>query len=273
MKTVRLHDGRELDTIGFGTWTIGGRTHPDPSSDERDLAALRSAIKIGYRHFDTAEYYADGHSEELVGQAVRESGIPREEFFIATKVQPGNLGYQPVKKAFERSLDHLGMDYVDLYLIHWPRRNMPLEETFRAFNELIEQGRMRYAGVSNFSVSEMEEAQKYSDAPLLTNQTPLSVGKREYIQNGVLKYCQQNDVLLTAYSPIKDIRSSQMDVLRAIGEDHNATPYQVALAWLINQSNVITIVLSHDEDHQADNYAAGEIALSDEEMQRIEALA
>jgi len=273
MKTVTLYDGRKLDRIGFGTWTIGGRTRPDPSSDERDMAALRSAIKVGYRHFDTAEYYADGHSEELVGQAVRESGVSREEFFIATKVQPSNLGYQPVIKAFERSLDHLDMDFVDLYLIHWPRRHMPLKETFRAFNELINQGRMRYVGVSNFSVSEMKEAQEYSDVPLLTNQTPLSVGKREYIQNGVLKFCRQHESLLTAYSPIKDIRSSQMDVLGAIGDNHHATPYQIALAWLINQSNVITIVLSHNESHLADNFAAGEITLSDEEMKRIEALA
>ena len=246
MKTVKLHDGRKLDRVGFGTWTIGGRTRPDPSSDERDLAALRSAIEIGYRHFDTAEYYADGHSEELVGQAVRDSGIAREEFLIATKVQPGNLGYQPVIKAFERSLEHLGMDYIDLYLIHWPRRNMPLEETFRAFNQLVEQGRLKYVGVSNFSVSEMKEAQQYSDVPLLTNQTPLSVGKRTYVENGVLSYCQNNDILLTAYSPIKDIRSSQMDLLRAIGEQHGASPYQIALAWLVNQPNVITIVLSHD---------------------------
>jgi diketogulonate reductase-like aldo/keto reductase len=273
MNKITLYDGRELDTIGFGTWTIGGRTRPDPSGDEHDLAALRSAIQIGYRHFDTAEYYAAGHSEELVGQAVRESGIPREEFFIATKVQPDNLGYEPVIQAFERSLDHLGMDYVDLYLIHWPRRNMPLKETFRAFNELIEQGRMRYVGVSNFSASEMEEAQQFSDAPLLTNQTPLSVGKREYAENGVLKYCRENDMLLTAYSPIKDVRSRQTDVLRAIGEDHDASAYQVALAWLINQPNVITIVLSHDERHQADNFAAARIKLSEEEMQRIESLA
>lgn len=272
MKIIKLYDGKELDKIGFGTWTIGGRLQPSKDRSQRDLATLRSAIEIGYRHFDTAEYYAKGYSEELVGQAIRESGIAREEFFITTKVQPSNLGYQPTIKAFDRSLDYLGMDYIDLYLIHWPRRNMPLEDTFRAFNEFVKQGRLRYVGVSNFSVAEIKQSQEFSDVPLLTNQVPLSVGKREYINNGVLAYCQKNDILVTAYSPIKDIRSSQLDGLREIGEEHQATPYQIALAWLVNQPSVITIVLSHNEQHQADNYAAGDIALSEAEMEKISML-
>jgi diketogulonate reductase-like aldo/keto reductase len=273
MKTTKLFDGKELDKIGFGTWRIGGGTRPEPQNDERDLAALKSAIEIGYRHIDTAEYYADGHSEELVGQAIVESGIPREEFFITTKVQPSNLGYKPTTRAFERSLDHLGMTYIDLYLIHWPRANMPLEETCGVFNEFISQARLRYVGVSNFSVSQMKETEEYLDVPLLTNQTPLSVGKREYVRNGVQAYCQENDILLTAYSPIKDIRSGQMDTLREIGEKYGATPYQTALAWLVNQPNVITIPMSHSREHQQANFDAVQIELSAEDLNRITSLA
>jgi len=269
MKRIKIFDGKEIDKIGFGTWTIGGLTQPAQEHDEQGLKILQSAIKIGYRHLDTAEYYARGHSEELVGQAVRESGIAREEFFITTKVHPGNLGYKPTIRAFERSLDYLGMDYVDLYLIHWPRRNMPLDSTFRAFNELVKQKRIRYVGVSNFSVEEMMQAQEYSDVPLLTNQVPLSVGDHEYLENGVLNFCQQNNILLTAYSPVKDIRGNHLEVLREIGEIHQVTPYQIALAWLVNQPGVITIPYSQDERHQADNFAAGEIELTENQMEQI----
>jgi len=119
MKYETVHNVT-LPKIGFGTWTIGGDSYPDPARDAASLIALRAALEVGYTHFDTAEMYAAGHSEELIGRAMRETKTRREDLFITTKVSPEHLHYNDVLRSCEKSLRHLGMDYVDLYLIHWP---------------------------------------------------------------------------------------------------------------------------------------------------------
>src|SRR4051812_11779862 len=149
MKYETLFNNEQIQKIGFGTWRIGGASTPNPGMDARSLMALRSALELGYTHFDTAEMYAGGHSEELLGQAIRESGIHREKLFIASKVTPSHLRFDDVLRSCEASLRHLGMDYLDLYMIHWPSDAIPLEETFRALNELVHLGKVRHLGVSN----------------------------------------------------------------------------------------------------------------------------
>jgi diketogulonate reductase-like aldo/keto reductase len=148
MRYENIHN-LQIPKIGFGTWTIGGRSNAEPSWDEKSLLALRSALELGYTHFDTAENYAAGHSEELVGRVIREMGAPREKLFITTKVEPDHLQYEAVLRCCENSLRRLGMEYVDLYLIHWPRAGMKLPETFRALNQLVREGKVRSLGVSN----------------------------------------------------------------------------------------------------------------------------
>ncbi len=192
-----------MPKIGFGTWKIGGESHADPSSDPASLRALQSALELGYIHFDTAEVYADGHTEELLGAAIREVGVPRESLFITSKVSPEHLKYEQVLHSCEKSLERLGMEYLDLYLIHWPKPRMDLKESFRALNQLVRQGKVRHLGVSNFKLKHLKEAVAQSETALLTNQVPYSVPERTYQTNGVLAYCQANDILLTAYSPVK----------------------------------------------------------------------
>jgi len=131
-----------LPKIGFGTWKIGGGMSADRAQDGRSLAALRSALELGYTHFDTAEMYADGHAEELLGQAVREAAIRRDDLFITSKVLPSHLQYDQVLRSCEASLRRLGLDYLDLYLIHWPNAGMRLAETFRALNKLVKDGKV-----------------------------------------------------------------------------------------------------------------------------------
>ncbi|HET7775309.1 MAG TPA: aldo/keto reductase, partial [Azospira sp.] len=137
MRYETLHN-LQVPKIGMGTWTIGGQNNPDPSRDDLDLQALHSALELGYTHFDTAEGYAGGHSEELLGRAIRKMRVPRETLFITSKVSPDHLDYADVFRSCENSLRRLGMDYLDLYLIHWPRVGMHLEETFRALNGLVQ---------------------------------------------------------------------------------------------------------------------------------------
>ncbi len=195
MKYETIH-GVSLPKIGFGTWSIGGGTSPDPKLDTASMTALRSALEIGYTHFDTAEYYADGHCEELVGRAVRESGKKREDVFITTKVSPEHLAYNEVLKSCENSLRHLKMDYIDLYLIHWPPRSISkLDEAFPALNKLVRDGKVKHLGVSNFNLKWLKRAQELSETPIITNQVPYRLPDKSYVANGVIEYCQQNDIL------------------------------------------------------------------------------
>ncbi|HET6594819.1 MAG TPA: aldo/keto reductase [Anaerolineales bacterium] len=261
--------GRSIPKIGFGMWRIGGDSFPDPKLDAASMTALRSALEIGYTHFDTAEAYASGHSEELLGRAVRETKTERESLFITTKISPEHLAYEQVFRSCERSLRRLQMDYLDLYLIHWPRAGMKLEETFRALNKLVRDGKVKHLGVSNFNLKLLQQAQSVSETPIVTDQVPYSLPTRTYVENGVLEYCQQNDILLTAYSPVKFRNLSSNRALQAVAEAHSATPHQIALAWLVAQPRVITIPMSYNPQHIRENFEAAEIELSEEEFKTL----
>ncbi len=272
MKTYPLPDGTSLPALGLGTWRMGGGMSADTSRDAEVLEALRYALQIGYRHFDTAEIYGNGHAEELLGRALRESGIPREEIFLTSKIWPDHLTYAGTLRACEGSLRRLGTEYLDLYLIHWPP-SLPLEEGFRALNALVREGRVRYLGVSNIEASLMRRAAALSETPLLTNQVPYSLFNRDYARNGVLKYCQEHGILLTAYTPLEKGRLANSPVLASIAEARGATPAQIALAWLLAQPGVITIPKAVQRRHLEENLVAADIQLTPEEMRALDALA
>ena len=261
-----------LPKIGFGTWSIGGGSRADPSKDAKSLAALRSALELGYTHFDTAEMYAAGHCEELIGQALKDTRTPRERVFITSKVSPEHLVGDQIRKSCEASLHRLDIDYIDLYLIHWPRLGMRLEDSFNHLNQLVTAGKVRYLGVSNFNLKLLKQAQAASESPILTNQVPYSLADRSYVKNGLLDYCQQNDILLTAYSPLDQggFRSNQ--ILDKIAGSQGATVEQIALTWLTSQRRVITIPMSFDPVHQRENLSSVELSLSDEQIKQLNGL-
>jgi diketogulonate reductase-like aldo/keto reductase len=267
MKFVKLYNGEAIPVLGLGTWDIGGGMSPDRSHDAQAKQALHDAIEIGYTHFDTAEGYGGGHTEELIGEVLQE--YQRESFFITTKVSPSHLRHRDVLKALEGSLKRLRTDYVDLYLVHWPNRQIPLEETFPALNQLVEQGSVRHVGVSNFSLELLKQSQALSATPIITNQVPYSVRDREYARNGVLGYCQENGILLTAYSPLKRGVLSER-IVRRVAERHGATPAQVALRWLLSQPDVITIPKSSNRSRLEENYAALGLELTPEDRAALD---
>lgn len=268
MKHETLY-GLLIPRIGFGTWKIGGGSYADLKLDTVSLAALRSALEVGYTHFDTAEMYASGHTEELLGRAIGESGIDRPTLFITSKVLPSHLRYDDVLKACENSLKRLKMEYIDLYLIHWPQAGMKLEETFRALNKLVSDGKVRHLGVSNFNLKLLQQSRELCETPLATNQVPYSLSDRSYMKNGVLEYCQQNNILFTAYEPVDKGHLRVDQALRSVAEAHNATPYQIALAWLIAQPRVITIPMSLDSKHIRENFESADIELTAEEFKML----
>ena len=264
--------GLTLPKIGFGTWKVGGSMSPNHAVDAQSLAALRYALEIGYTHFDTAEMYGGGHTEELVGQAIRAAGKKREELFITSKVTPGHLRYNDVLKACENSLRRLQMDYLDLYLIHWPQSGMDLEDTFRALNKLVREAQVKHLGVSNFDLRLLKRSQERSETPLITNQVPYSVSERSYVGNGVLDYCQQNDIFLTAYEPVDKGHLRSNKALETVARAHNATIFQIALAWLVAQPRVITIPMSFNTQHIRENFESAEIELTTAEFNMLNQL-
>jgi diketogulonate reductase-like aldo/keto reductase len=271
MKYETVHNVT-LPKIGFGAWSIGGDSHPDPKLDSASLTALRSALEVGYTHFDTAEGYASGHSEELIGRAIRETNTKRADVFITTKVSPEHLAFDNVLRSCENSLRHLNMDYIDLYLIHWPSIGMKLEEAFRALNKLVHDGKVKHLGVSNFKLKLLKQAQQFSETPIVTNQVPYRLPDRSYVENGVVEYCQQNDILVAAYSPVKFRNIRVNKTLGAIAKAHSATPFQIALAWLVMQPRVITIPMSFNPQHIRENFEAADIELSQAEFKTLSGL-
>jgi diketogulonate reductase-like aldo/keto reductase len=267
MEVKKLITGEEIPVLGLGTWRMGGSLYPDYSQDSQVVELIQTAIQLGYTHIDTAELYADGHTEELIGRAVKD--FPRESLFITTKVWHTNLSYSAVLRSLEGSLKRLGSHYVDFCLIHYPDPATPLQETFKALNELVANGKVRYLGVSNFSLQQMQEARAISAAPIVTNQVPYNLYNPAYRKNGVLKYCQEQGVLLTAYSPFDRGTVLNDPEVKRIAALHGKTTAQVALAWLIRQPGVITIPMSGNRSHLKSNLEALDIQFSREEIDRL----
>ncbi|MGC8777629.1 MAG: aldo/keto reductase [Candidatus Caldatribacteriaceae bacterium] len=246
--------GARVPVIGFGTWDIRG---------EEGKKAVLSALSLGYRHIDTAEFY---DNEEQVGSAIRESGVPREEIFLTTKVWYTHLRRGDVIRSCETSLRKLGTDYVDLYLIHWPTESVPLEETIGAMEQLREAGKIRFLGVSNFDIPLLEKARQIAPSPVLTNQ----VECHPYLaQKDLVRYCQEKKVILTAYSPLARGRLRGDPVLGRIGKKYGKSPNQVALRWLIQQGMVAAIPKAQSVVHQKENLEIFDFTLTPEEMEEI----
>jgi len=271
MRYRNLPDGSQIPVIGLGTWGMGGGTEPDPTQDANVLYGIRAALEMGYTHIDTAEMYASGHTEELIGQVIRD--YERQSLFITSKVWHTNLSYPAVLRACENSLRRLDTDYLDLYLIHWPNSAVPLEETFKGLNKLVETGKVLRLGVSNFDLDLLEHARQLSATPLVTDQIPYSVLNRTNAQNGILAYCQQHGMILTAYTPVEKGRVHKLAALNALARRVGATATQIALSWLIHQPNVITIPKSLNPAHLRENLAALELELGEAELAILDNLA
>jgi diketogulonate reductase-like aldo/keto reductase len=267
MKYETLYDGQKLPVIGLGTWTFGGGMSANHSMNEKHVDTINKAIKMGYSHIDTAEMYGQGHTEELVGRAIKD--FSREKLFITTKVWSTNLRYKDVLNAFRRSLERLDIDYVDLYLIHWPNSSIPLEESFRAFNELAHSGQTRYVGVSNFDTDQLKQAQRFSDSPIATNQVEYNVLTRDPERDGVLDYCLDQNILLTAYEPLGKGRLIHHSGIQQIALKYKISVAQVALYWLIQKQKVITIPMSSNLEHLRENLKAVEITLAGEDVKTL----
>lgn len=263
-----LKSGFALPVYGLGTWQMGGRWEADTSQDEKEINAIQFALDQGITHLDTAESYGDGHSEELIATAT--AGHDRSKLFITSKVSGDHQGYDDLLRSCEASLMRLRTDHLDLYLLHrFPDVGIDIRETMRAMDRLVSEGAVRNIGVCNMTVNRLVEAQKYTANPLVCNQVHYSLECREIPQKGVLEYCQQNDVFVTAWGPLSKGVLEQAAILLEMAEQYGKTPYQVALNWLITQPNVITIPKTSSPEHLTENLGALGWELSPSDWERL----
>ena len=261
-RSVRLPSGQEVPALGQGTWFMGDR--PDLKAEE--IKALRRGIDLGATLIDTAEMYGNGAAETLVGEAIRDC---RDEVFLVSKVLPNHASREGTIKACEASLQRIGTDQIDLFLLHW-RGHIPLAETIEAFDQLVSTGKIRHWGVSNLDPSDMQELFGVSGGSAVqTNQVLYNLSRRG-IEFDLLPLCRSRNIPIMAYSPIEQGRLLTHPALSAIAKAHNATPAQIALAWLLGQEGVIAIPKAGSLGHVEDNRRALDVTLSDEDLAALD---
>jgi diketogulonate reductase-like aldo/keto reductase len=265
MNTVTLPDGTALPALGLGTWHLG----ESASTRDAEVAAVRLAIELGYRVIDTAEMYGEGGAEQVVGEAVRTSGVAREALFIVSKVYPHNASRDGVAAACERSLQRLGLDHIDLYLLHWPGPH-PLRDTVAGFERLRSQGRIRHWGVSNFDTTGLRELAGVPGGDHCSaNQVYYSPSTRGP-EFELLPWQRERSMPLMAYCPLDQGDLAGDAVLKRVAARHHATASQVALAWLMAQRGVMVIPKAVRETHLRENLAAAELVLTGADTAEIE---
>ncbi|GAB7093598.1 aldo/keto reductase [Halolamina litorea] len=246
--------GARIPKLGLGTWQ---------NEDQSCAGAVETALELGYRHIDTAQVY---QNEVAVGNGIAAADVDREDVFLTTKVWRSNFHHDDVIESVEESLEKLDTDYVDLLLMHWPHKRVPVAETLGAMAELHDRGLVEHIGVSNFTAEQLRQAIRVSNVPIVANQV---LYHPYYDQSDLLEVCREEDVALTAYSPLARGAVLDDDVLATIGERYDKSAPQVALRWLVQQEGVVAIPKASSREHLASNLAVFDFELSESEMARV----
>jgi diketogulonate reductase-like aldo/keto reductase len=270
MRLVRLASGENVPALGLGTWRMGEARRTRAA----EVAAVHTAIEIGYRLIDTAEMYGDGGAEEVVGTAIHEvlraGDVSREELTIVSKVLPSNATHAGVLRACERSLKRLRLDVIDLYLLHW-RGAVPLKETVAAFEQLCNERRIRHWGVSNFDTANMQQLWSLpAGASCVANQVYYSASERG-AEFDLLPWQRDHRVVTMAYSPIDQGALARDTTFTAIGRRHGVSASSAALAWVLRHPGMIAIPMSASEPHLRENFAAANVELTADDLAQVDA--
>jgi len=256
MQYVELPSKAKMPMIGLGTWKLRGVECTD---------AVRSALQVGYTHFDTAEGYGN---QPDIARAIRDEGADRRRLFITSKVSPRHLRYDDLLRACENTLKELETDYVDLYLVHWPNDAIAMDETFAALTKVQARGWAVDIGVSNFDIPHLEQA-------MLVTETPIAMDQIEfhprYNQTVLTDFCHEHDIHVTAYSSLRYMEPNEEQALEEIGRKYGKTSAQVVLRWLVGKG-VVVIPRSTSQEHQRQDMDLFDWQLDEADIQRIEAM-
>ena len=250
-----LSNGLQVPIIGFGTYKVG--------EDEEVIKSIKYALEVGYRHIDTATFYGN---EEAIGKALKESNVQREDIFLATKLWNDCHGYENAMNAFNNSIKKLGVDYLDLYYIHWPTELN--HDTWRALEDLYYSGKVKAIGVCNFKIGHLEELKKTARIMPMINQIEIHPG---FTQKEMVKYCQENNIQVVAWSPIMRGRLFAEPLMIALSEKYNKTITQIILRWHI-QNHIIPIPKSSNKDRIKENIDIFDFEIEKEDILKIDSL-
>ncbi|MFP3045248.1 MAG: aldo/keto reductase [Thermocladium sp.] len=267
--------GIKIPVIGLGTWGIGGGFWiPDCSNMDSMVKLLREAINMGYTMIDTAEMYGGGCSERIIGEAIK--GFPRNDLFIISKVWPTHARHDDVLKSAKASMERLGT-YIDLYMIHWPARDVQIRETMQAMEELVDEGVIRHIGVSNFDVVELEEARRsLTKYGIVADEVRYNLLDRD-AERDILPYAEREGITIIAYSPLGTgaiLRpgSKEYKLLEEVGSKYGKTPAQVLLNWVIRKPNIVAIPKAARLEHMRENMGAIGWKLDDDDVKKLDSL-
>jgi diketogulonate reductase-like aldo/keto reductase len=252
----KLKDGNTIPSLGLGTWQLTG---------DECIETVKKALKMGYRHIDTAEIY--GNQEEI-GLALKQSEIKRKDIFITSKVRKTNLRYDDTIKACNQTLKDLGTEFVDLYLIHWPNNSIPMEGTFKAFKELRDENKIKSIGVSNFTISNLKNAFNSINLPITVNQVEFHPG---LYQKNLLEFCKENEIVITGYSPLGRGKLMNNELITNIAGKYDKTSAQVCLKWLL-QKDIVVIPKASSEKHLKENMQIFDWELSNGDIEKIDSM-
>jgi diketogulonate reductase-like aldo/keto reductase len=264
IRSTTLPGGETVPVLGQGTWRMGEAA----SKRKGEVAALRTGIELGMTLVDTAEMYADGGAEQVVGEAIAGR---RDQVFVVTKFYPQNATRERMAAACDRSLRRLDVEQIDLYLLHW-RGDVPLKETLAGFDDLLEAKKIRYAGVSNFDVEDMAELTRIKGGleRIVTNQVLYNLERRG-IEWDLLPWMRKRHRPVMAYSPVEEgLLTHPHPVLKAVAERHDATPAQIALAWVIRDDGLVAIPKAADPKHVRENRGAADIKLTKRDLDELD---
>lgn len=278
---MQTKSGKRLFPVGIGTWNIGGIWNPndptakykgaEPSYDneEAEIEALRYSISRGQNHIDCAELYGAFHTDEVVGKAV--AGLNREDLYIADKLWKTSVGVGLVRATVEQMLKKLGTDYLDMLYIHAPWDGVEWQAAIPQIDELIDEGIVRAFGVSNFTVSQMQEAQAIAKHSIVANQMNYNVLYKQEVGTDFKDYCRDNNIQIVAYQPVKRQEVLVNDIIQEVAKKHNVSAAQVALAWLLAQGT-LPIPKATSKNHIDENIASVDVKLSDAEIEILNKL-
>lgn len=257
LESMELSNGIRIPKLGFGTFKV--------ENGEETVNSVKHALKVGYRHIDTARIY---DNEESVGLGIKESGVSRKDIFLVTKVWNSDLGYEKTKTAFYKSLERLQTDYLDLYLIHWPKEKEKNIGAWKAMEELYKEGKIKAIGVSNFNIHHLEELMKEAEIMPMINQVELHP---QFPQDALREFCLKNNIAVEAWGPLMQGKIFEIDLIKNLAQKYKKTVSQIALRWHY-QLGIITIPKSIKVERIIENADIFDFEISKDDMIKIEAL-